>query len=139
MKVDVQIKNKKALFDFIEYLKYIKSTKPLSDTKKELNEDLVNKIRNNFEKGQEANGRSWKPLKYRKGDPLLLTRKLFNSIKSKNTKTGVSVYTSVKYAAFQNFGTDNVPARRFIPNANEVPEKWLDDFKNIALKHYKKD
>lgn len=136
---EIKIVNNKALKDFIDEINYIKSNKPLQETKNDLRTDLINKIQKNFNKGQEADGTKWKPLKYRQGKPLLLTYKMYNSTRAKNTQNGVKVYNNTKYAAFQNFGTEKVPARRFIPQASEVPQSWINDFKEIVLKNYMRD
>lgn len=134
--VEIKIVNQKALINFIEEMKYINSLKPMQETKKEMKSYLIEKIQENFNKGKEADGTPWKALKYRKGDPLLLTRKLYNNIKAKNTKNGVVVYNNTRYAGWQNFGTNKIPARRFIPLSYEVPEDWIIDFKDIILKNY---
>ena len=88
----IRINNKNALKNYIEEINHLKSKKTETKTKNDFKEYLIKKIQENFEKSQEADGTPWLKLKYRQGKPLILTSAMMNSIKSKNTKSGVVVF-----------------------------------------------
>lgn len=141
LKAELTVKNEAALTRTIDQIKYLQGTKALTKTKKEFRNYLIEKITDNFNNSSEADGTPWKKLKYRKGDPLVLTRKLMKSIRGKNTATGVLIWSSqarnVHYGIYHNEGTKKIPVRRFMPKENEIPEEWYTDLKNMIVKNFK--
>lgn len=132
----IKVNNAQALKHFIDEIQHIKNDKTKTQVKNDLSNHLIKKIQTNFHTRSEADGTPWKPLKYRQGDPLLLTKRMFNSIKATNTRTGFKIGTNVFYSGWQNNGTQKIPARRFIPHVNEIPKDWFDDMKDIIVKNY---
>ncbi|MBS1506044.1 MAG: hypothetical protein JSS79_05300 [Bacteroidetes bacterium] len=56
----------------------------------------------------------WKPLKNSSRSPLTLTGHLKGSIRSQIIGNGVHVFSDAEYAGYQNYGTQHIPARKFI-------------------------
>ena len=69
-----------------------------------LAEEMLARVQMGFENSVDPYGRSWAPLKYRVGKPLIDTSLLRNSIHYRVNRSGFVVFTNVKYAAFHQFG-----------------------------------
>ena len=134
---EIKINNGKAVKTTIDHIAYIKGTKATTKVKKAFRNYLIEKIQQNFSNSSEADGTPWAKLKYRVGKPLILTGAMRRSVKSRNTQNGVSVFTNIYYAGWQNYGTNKIPARRFIPNDNEIPEEWVNDMKQMIINGYR--
>lgn len=82
---------------------------------RDLGDEEVLRIVERFERSQAPDGSSWAALKTRNGKPLLDTGALRKSIQ-KQILGGVSleIGTNLSYAAFHQFGTKYIPARRFL-------------------------
>ena len=72
--------------------------------------------------------RAWTPLKYRVGKILQDTGRLRLSIFSRNTKDTAKVASNLKYAPTHNYGTKNVPMRKFMWLSRDMKkrlDKWV--------------
>ena len=78
-------------------------------------------IAQNFNEGRDPNGVPWKPLKYRSGQPLLLTGRMASaavqSVKQANWtgpgRIGFGIRGEPVYWKYQNYGTRRIPPRWF--------------------------
>lgn len=135
--ISVRLNNSKYFDEVMSSIKTITTKKLLNKTKKDVGNYLVDKINKNFDDSSDSHGVQWEPLKYRTGKPLILTGALKKSIKRKNLENGkVEVSTNIFYGAFQNYGTNNIPARPFFPEANNMPNAWMKDLKMIVKRNY---
>lgn len=71
-------------------------------------------VLNSFTVEQDEDGKKWKSLKYRKGQPLRDTGRLRNSIRWAANKDEARIFTKVKYAKYHEYGTKNIPQRSFM-------------------------
>ena len=73
-------------------------------------------VNDHFSKAKSDTG-GWTPLRFRSGKPLQDTGMLKRSVQASNTKDRAVVTagnSAVDYAGFQNYGTKNIPARKFL-------------------------
>ena len=116
------------------------------------------RVQETFENSADPYGKPWKQLRFRVGQPLLLTGRLRNSInRSKPDSRGfVIAVSNVEYAAVHQFGSKNmkglrgvlrragvrrkgvgrghgggIPARPYLPGKT-LPASWLKEFEAIA-------
>lgn len=61
-------------------------------------------VEQSFASSTSPDGAAWKPLKTRKGQPLVKSGKLSRSIKTRVSSKGFELYTNVPYAAVHQFG-----------------------------------
>lgn len=66
--------------------------------------DIQRRVKLGFRSSTDPWGVPWKPIKHRKGQPLVDTGRLRNSITYRSTADSVIVGTNVEYAAIQHFG-----------------------------------
>ena len=108
---------------------------------------LASETKQNFESSREPDGRPWKPLKVRKGKPLVDTGLLMASIAAAArsldtttpqtpvevtggaesqidiTPTSLVFGTRVDYASYHQFGTGRIPAREFLGITDAMVDK----------------
>lgn len=84
-----------------------------------------------FENARDPYGNAWARLKYRRGRPLRLTGRLYNSITTRSSAQGWSVSTPVIYAATHNYGRDAIPRRQYIPSRG-LPASWRFELVDVA-------
>lgn len=77
-------------------------------------------------------GRAWKPLKYRQGEPLRDTGRLFNSLTLRSSSVSFSLLSNVAYAEFHQEGTKAIPRRPYFPDGRGLPRKWAREFQLTA-------
>lgn len=102
----------------VEYEKTLKALKKLkTGPSEEFYRNVGARLKANFLMGfknsSAPDGSPWKPIHHRKGQPLIDTARLKNSINYKATGTQVEIGTNVKYARVQQEGGPgvvNVPA-----------------------------
>jgi phage gpG-like protein len=94
--------------------------------------EALGRVHYAFAASRAPGGAAWARLRYRAGRPLVLTGRLFGSLRSRVTTTGVAVSTSRPYAAFHQFGTRRVPARPFFPAEGELPPPWREAFERVV-------
>lgn len=93
-----------------------------------------NRIKANFRKSQDPYGNTWKELKYRKGQPLIDTGILRNSIAGEVRGLAVVLGTPLEYAPIHQYGM-NVTRRMFLPTEEKgLPDKWKNEYVNIIIK-----
>lgn len=76
-------------------------TKPIMDG---IGNVLASKVRQGFRTSTDPWGKQWKPLKRRKGQPLVDTGRLRSSISYHAISGSVAVGTNVSYAPYHQFG-----------------------------------
>lgn len=121
---------------------------------RQLGEETLELVHQSLLTSHDIYGIAFRPLKYRKGVPLMDTRRLYASIRYGLQRGGLSfrIDTRVKYAAIQNFGgrlTKRlaarlglkrfmstagafVPARKFLPSPGELPPLWEPKLLRVA-------
>lgn len=77
-------------------------------------------------------GRAWKPLKYRSGQPLRDTGRLFNSLTVRSSSVSFSLLSNVAYSEFHQEGTKHIPRRPYFPDGRGIPSRWSREFKLTA-------
>lgn len=95
-------------------------------------------VHQSFAKSQTPYGERWKPLKYRKGKPLILTGALRQSITVRSTSTGNYITSGLVYANTQNFGRGPIPARAYVPGARGIPSAWSAKMRTVVAAHVRK-
>lgn len=98
----------------------------------------VARIKANFRNGVDPYGNKWAPIHHRKGQPLLDTGRLRNSIK--HDVRGIDIYLTspLIYADTHNNGRGAIKKRRFTPDKRGLPRKWLDEYETIMLEQVNK-
>jgi phage virion morphogenesis protein len=143
-------------FDFRneEFIKYLNGTiskaNNLSTVMEEIGAELESEIRLNFEQEQTPYGEPWKALsastqKSRRsgkgsGSNKILrdTGDLFNSITHNADRSEVEVGTSKEYGAVHQEGSDEIPARIFLPTEEDgLPNDWQDAIDEIVIDHFR--
>lgn len=143
--VSIEVSDRKVI-DYVAQLRAkVDNLKPAME---DVGENVEQKVRLLFVDSEDPYGRPWKPLKFRRGQPLRDTSQLMNSITHRATKDEVEVGTGLRYAHVHQFGADirpvrakrlvftprgfshpifakrvSVPARPFLPQG-ALPEKW---------------
>lgn len=94
-----------------------------------------NRIKSNFRKSQDPYGNRWAELKHRKGQPLIDTGMLRNSIFGEARGLSVVLGSPLEYADTHQDGT-NVTKRMFLPSQEKgLPETWKNEYVKIMIKH----
>jgi phage gpG-like protein len=84
-----------------------------------------------FQTSSDPDKIAWRPLKRRRGKPLVKTGRLRGSISAVIQGDAVSVFSGVPYAGFHQLGTSRIPARPFLGVGSRV---W-PEVKRLALGH----
>lgn len=71
-------------------------------------------MREHFSRSRGPDGKGWKPLKQRKGKPLVKTGFLLASVKATAGPQGLVLSATADYAGPQHHGTRHIPARPFV-------------------------
>lgn len=94
-----------------------------------------NRIKSNFRKSQDPYGNRWAELKHRKGQPLIDTGMLRNSIFGEARGLSVVLGSPLEYADTHQDGI-NVAKRMFLPSQEKgLPETWKNEYVKIMIKH----
>lgn len=121
-KIDITIEDQKVQAKIDELLA---ASGDVSPAMRSIGRSLTTRIRLGFTAGKAPAGVPWKPLKYRRGQPLLDTNRLRASITANTGKDFVDVGTNVKYAPFHQFGFGPVKAhQRLVKQAFGKPLKF---------------
>lgn len=118
------------------------NTKPVMN---DIGAVLVSRIKHGFRTSTDPWGQGWKPLKRRKGQPLIDTGRLLASMTYNASDSQLVVGTNVTYAPYQHFGFSNgravVPARPFLPitpqRTVDLPANWQADITDIITRHWR--
>jgi phage gpG-like protein len=84
-----------------------------------------------FQTSSDPDRVAWRPLKRRRGRPLVKTGRLRGSISAVIQGDAVSVFSGVPYSRFHQFGTASIPARVHIGIGSRV---W-PEVERLALDH----
>ena len=116
----------------------------------EIGSELESEIRLNFEQEQTPYGEPWKALSENtqesrrsgkgSGSNKILrdTGDLFNSITYNADQSEVEVGTSKEYGAVHQEGSDEIPARIFLPTEEDgLPNDWEDAIDEIVIDHFR--
>lgn len=94
-----------------------------------------NRIKSNFRKSQDPYGNQWAQLKHRKGQPLIDTGMLRNSIFGEARGLSIVLGSPLEYADTHQDGL-NVTKRMFLPTKEKgLPETWKNEYVRIMVKH----
>lgn len=97
-----------------------------------------NRIKANFRKSRDPYGSTWQELKYRKGQPLIDTGMLRNSIAGELRGLSIVLGTPIEYAGKHQYGI-HVPQRMFLPSKEKgLPDKWKNEYVNILINSVEK-
>ncbi|HGY9638062.1 TPA: phage virion morphogenesis protein [Pseudomonas putida] len=93
-----------------------------------------NRIKANFRKSQDPYGNTWAEIKHRKGQPLLDTGMLRNSISGEVRGLSIVLGSPLEYADTHQDGI-HVIRRMFLPNKEKgLPDKWKNEYVKIITK-----
>ncbi|GMV19456.1 MAG: hypothetical protein AMXMBFR56_76800 [Polyangiaceae bacterium] len=96
-------------------------------------EEVVELVREGFERQADPHGSPWAPLKRRAGRILQDTGRLRNSFHRKSLSASqVTVGPSASYARFHQSGTKHMPARKMVPDGSNLPSSWEKRIAAIA-------
>lgn len=94
-----------------------------------------NRIKSNFRKSQDPYGNQWAQLKHRKGQPLIDTGMLRNSISGEARGLSIVLGSPLEYADTHQDGI-NVNKRMYLPTKEKgLPETWKNEYVRIMVKH----
>lgn len=68
-----------------------------------------------FARSRDPYGRPWRPLKYRRGKPLLKTGRMRGSMSIGPRPRGFEIVITADYASFHQGGTSRIPRRQILP------------------------
>jgi phage gpG-like protein len=99
-----------------------------------LQEEALALVRKGFQTSTNPYGERWKPLKVRKGMPLIDTARLRNSFARRAvTNTGFGIGTNVAYMSYHQEGTRRIAQRLMVPTAERgMGPVWTPRFVKIA-------
>jgi len=143
--ISVEVSDRKVI-DYVDALRAkVTDLRPALD---DVGENVEQKVRLLFTDGEDPQGRPWKALKFRQGEPLRDTGQLMNSITHRASESEVEVGTNLKYAHVHQFGAEikpvkakmlvftprgfshpifakkvTIPARPFLPQG-DLPATW---------------
>jgi phage virion morphogenesis protein len=87
-------------------------------------EELIELVKEGFDRQSDPSGRAWARLKVRRGRILQDTGRLKGGWhRTATTAASVSVGPSVKYATYHQTGTRRMVARKMVPDG-ELPRRW---------------
>ena len=93
-----------------------------------------NRIKANFRKSQDPYGNTWAEIKHRKGQPLLDTGMLRNSISGEARGLSIVLGSPLEYADTHQDGI-RVTRRMFLPSQEKgLPDKWKNEYVKIITK-----
>lgn len=95
-----------ALRAMIEKAKKLGGAQALRVLSGRLAVDARKLVERSFATSTSPNGDAWKPLKSRKGQPLVKSGRLSRSIKANPTSKGFTLYSTAPYAAVHQFGAE---------------------------------
>lgn len=90
----------------------------------------VAKIRLNFRNSVDPYGNTWEPIKHRKGQPLIDTGALRDSIDGSVKNTDITLSTNISYASMHNYGLGRIK-RTFLPDDRGLPRDWEAEYVKI--------
>ncbi len=97
-----------------------------------MGEELLELVREGFEKESAPDGSHWTPLKRRVGKILQDTGRMRNSFHRKAlSSTSVTIGPAVSYAGFHQTGTSRMVARKMVPDG-KLPPGWKSRLQKIA-------
>lgn len=97
-----------------------------------------NRIKANFRRSVNPYGIAWAPIKHRKGQPLIDTGMLRNSIQGEVRGLSIVLGSSIEYADAHQKGI-TVKQRMFLPVASlGLPDKWKNEYVKIITKNVEK-
>lgn len=91
---------------------------------------VLSQVALGFRNGVDPYGKKWKPLTYRNGQPLLKTHIMSKSFTGESSGDTIRIGNNVERTIFHQGGTKTkegkeiVPARKMIPDNNEIPAAW---------------
>ena len=96
--------------------------------------ESVKLAKRGFAKSESPTGQKWKPLKYRKGKPLVLTGKLSN-FSYQMTSKGFILYAGADYFVHHQYGAPRakLPKRQMVPNGDSWG-KWSKPMADAGAK-----
>jgi phage gpG-like protein len=106
----------------------------MPDIGRELADEAHRLVINAFNQQRDPWGRPWRPLKDKSQHdrPILQkTRRLLRGITARY-QDGRIVLRMSGYGAFQQFGTDKIPARKFVPEGAALGPIWGDAFLRVT-------
>lgn len=114
----------------------------LKDISANAAEEVIELIREGFEKEQDPYGRPWEPLKAREGKILQDEGRLRNSFhRVRSSARGFTVASGADYGGFHQSGTRTIPQRRMVPSGGRLPPAWSRAIETIATdvisRHFK--
>jgi phage gpG-like protein len=96
----------------------------------------VGLVQDCFRFSRDPYGRRYKPLKYRKGQPLRDTNRLMNSTSRSATSASFVISTNVAYGSFHQQGTRFIPQRMYLPDSRRgLPASWRASLFRVAKAH----
>ena len=97
-----------------------------------------NRIKANFRKSQDPYGNTWAEIKHRKGQPLLDTGMLRNSVSGEVRGLSIVLGSPLEYADKHQDGV-HVTKRMFLPSKEKgLPDKWKNEYVKIITGHIEK-
>lgn len=163
MKITVSGTGTKALAQLGRRIARLASAETRQRVAKVMGHEALFRVLSCFEQSKDPYGLPWAPLKHRAGMPLLDTGRLRNSLHVSTTPQGVTVHTSVKYAALHNYGgvvraknkkalafkvgnrtvfakSVTIPARPFFPSDKRaLPIMWDRGFREVATEFLRRE
>jgi phage gpG-like protein len=114
-------------------IRRIKSTEFLLELSRDIADYMIDQVHQEFLVSRDPYGQPWAPLKRPRaglGGPLLKTARLQNSIRARVSRKGVTLYSNRYYSSFQQTGTRNMPARKYLPD--QLPDEWRAELERLA-------
>lgn len=94
-----------------------------------------NRIKANFRRSVNPYGAKWADIKHRKGQPLIDTGMLRNSIQGEVRGLSIVLGSSIEYAFVHQNGI-RVKKRMFLPVPSlGLPDKWKNEYVKILVKN----
>lgn len=123
-----ELKSLKKKVDKLENSPHIKSAL------EQISARFENRIKMLFRKSEDPYGEKWASITHRKGQPLLDTGMLRNSVKSEVRGNDIVIGSPLIYAANHDLGI-TVTKRSFLPNEKQgLPQDWKDEYVKILSK-----
>lgn len=90
----------------------------------------VAKIRLNFRNSTDPYGEAWAPISHRKGQPLIDTGELRDSIDGSVNRLDIELSSPLDYAYKHNYGI-GITKRSFLPDNRGLPKSWEQEYVKI--------
>jgi len=99
-----------------------------------LAEESITLVSKGFRQKQDPYGGKWAPRKSGGGRALLVrTGAMRNSFHVAGAGAGgFTIASGAAYADFHQHGTSRMPARRMVPNPNDIPARWERAYDDLA-------